>query len=453
MSHCGAMLSCSPWVSGGGIISAGLALFAAVPAWGNPTPAPDHQTIRATANDLFNMAETMQQRGTPQRAEPILALLSRDPDPEVRNEARFRLALLMESSGRLRDSAVLLRQILDDRSDVPAVRLKLASLLHKMGDEDSALRHLRALRSADLPLAVARFVDRLSASLQASKPLGVHLELALAPDSNINRATRSDTLGTVFGDFSLDQKARSGIGATIRAIAHARRQLADNLAVVARAGTDANLYRDKDFNDISLDLSVGPEWRLGRTRFTAEGGVGQQWFGMKPYQRSVRLAGSATQAIGAVGQARIDLSARWINNRVNNQQDGRGLSARIRYERALSPQTLVSAFAGADRYKAVDEAYSTRSWNVGLTAYREVGRMTLTAGAEFGRLRADDRLAILPRAREDKLTRIHVGAVFRQLTIAGFAPMTRLVVERNRSTVEFYDYQRTRAEFGISRAF
>lgn len=59
----------------------------------------------------------------------------------------------------------------------------------------------------------------------------------------------------------------------------------------------------------------------------------------------------------------------------------------------------------------------------------------------------------LPAARADRLTRFPVGAVFRQLTVAGFAPMTRLVIERNRSTIEFYDFKRTRTEFGISRAF
>jgi len=114
---------------------------------------------------------------------------------------------------------------------------------------------------------------------------------------------------------------------------------------------------------------------------------------------------------------------------------------------------LVSASLGFDRFKARDDAYSTRNWAGGLTAYREMGRMTLSAGAELGRLKADERLLLLPEARKDRLTRFHIGAVWRQFTLAGFAPMTRLVVERNRSTVEFYDYKRVRTEFGISRAF
>jgi len=125
----------------------------------------------------------------------------------------------------------------------------------------------------------------------------------------------------------------------------------------------------------------------------------------------------------------------------------------VRYERALSPELLVATNAGFDRFEATDDAYSTRGWNAGLSAYRNVGRMTLSAGVDVGRLRADDRLALLPKARKDRLTRISFSAVVRRFTFAGFAPVTRLIIERNRSTVEFYDYRRVRTEFGISRAF
>jgi hypothetical protein len=134
-------------------------------------------------------------------------------------------------------------------------------------------------------------------------------------------------------------------------------------------------------------------------------------------------------------------------------QDGRGLSLAARYERSLSPRLTVSLGVGADRFSAKEDAYSTRSWTLAANAYRDVGRTTVDIGAEFGRLKADDRLAILPQARDDRLMRVHLGAVFRQLTVAGFAPTMRFTVERNRSNVEYYDYKRTRTEFGVSRAF
>ena len=125
----------------------------------------------------------------------------------------------------------------------------------------------------------------------------------------------------------------------------------------------------------------------------------------------------------------------------------------MRYERALSPQLLVAAAIGAERFKARDDAYSTKGWAVQLSAFRDVGRITFSAGVDIGRLDADERLVLLPEARRDRFLRLQLGLVNRKLTVAGFAPMSRLVFERNRSTIEFYDYKRTRMEFGITRAF
>jgi hypothetical protein len=435
------------------VLAAALA-FAANPAPSLQAPT-ETRPIRVNASQMLKLAEEMLRRGKIQDAETILDLLGRDPDPNIRNAARFRRALLLEASGRNEAAAVLLRRILDEKPDATAVRLKLATVLHKLGHEDSALRELRALSSSDLPPTVARFVDRLSASLQATKPLGFQIELALAPDTNINNATRSDTLGTIFGDFTLDRgsRARSGVGAAFRGFAQARHMIEADLGLVARASAEGDLYRHADFNDFTLELSIGPEWRMGRTRLSAEAGIARQWYGMKPFQRSFRLSAGASRPIDSVSQLRLDGAMRRTDNRLNKLQDGRGFSLRARYERALSADLLVTANAGVDRFKARDDAYSTRSWSAGVSAYRNVGRMTFSAGADFGRLKADDRLVLLPKARDDRLIRFSLSAVFRQLTFAGFAPVTRLIIERNESTVEFYDFKRVRSEFGVSRAF
>lgn len=409
--------------------------------------------VAVTAAHLLRLVDDLLRRGSPADAKSILVLLSADPDPNIRNEARFRRALLLEAEGSLAGAAILLRQVLDQSPGTAAVRLRLAAILHKMGDEESARRELRALRSVDLPQNVAWFVDRMAASLQSTKPFALQVELAVAPDSNINRSPRSDTIGTVFGEFTVDQETKSGVGAAIRGMAQRRVAISEKVFLVGRASSEAKLYQDRDFNDISLDMAGGPEFRLGRTRLGLEGGANQQWFGMRPYQRSLRLSGSATRPLDAVSQLRLDVSGRWSNYRMNDLQDGRGLSFRVRYERAVSPRMLVAASLGADRYWARDDAYSTRQWNVGISAYRDIGRMTVFAGIDVARLKADERLKLLPAVRNDRFIRFQVGSVLRQLTIAGFAPMTRLVIERNRSTVEFYDHERTWAEFGISRAF
>jgi len=448
------MAGSSAWANASAFLLMQLAFCAQAAAAARPTSSTAPiQRVRASPSDLFVLAEEASRSGDAEQAEKILQLLSRDPEMRVRNEARFRLAVQRELGGRNRDAAVLLRRILDENPDASAVRIRLAMLLQKIGDVDAAHRELRAVRVTDLPPNVIRFVDRLAAATQARKRFGFQVELALAPDSNINRASRSDTIGTIFGDFALDEESQSGTGLAGRGLLHSRLALADRLTLVTRALGDARLYRKSSFNDIVAGISAGPELALGTTVFGVEAGLSQQWYGMKPYQRSMRLNGSIVASLDKVSQLRLDIGGRWVNDHLNDLSDGSGRTLVGRYERAISQQLAVVASGSIDRFKARDDAYSTWSWSAGLSAYQELGRMTLNAGVEIGALRSDDRLQLLLDKRDDRVRRLHVGAVFRQLTVSGFAPIARVVVERNRSSVEFYDYERIRTEVGISRSF
>jgi hypothetical protein len=298
-------------------------------------------------------------------------------------------------------------------------------------------------------------VDRYSEALRAARPYGTSFQIALAPDTNINTATRSDTLGTVLGDFDIDadSKARSGIGVALAAQAYRRLPLGSGHSLLARVGGSANLYRKTDFNDFTLDTAAGPELQLGSNRVAIEAGIAQRWYGMKPVVRSARVAASLRKPLGRRTQLSASASIARLDYKLNDLQDGTSVGARLGIEHALSATTGVGVNLSAGRLSAKDPAYSTRDWRIGLVGWRDIGRATLTAEAEYGRLKADDRLALLPEARSDRYSRLAIGASFRQLTVGGFAPFTRLVIERNRSSVEFYDYRRRRSEVGLSRAF
>jgi hypothetical protein len=400
------------------------------------------------------MAEMLVQRGALDRAEPILALLSNDPSSDIRNEARFRRSKLLEARGRHAEAAVLLRRILDEKPRAAPVRLALAQILDRIGDKDAAWREVRAAQAIGLPPEIARLVDRYSEALRAVRPWGVTFEIAMAPDSNINRATRSDTLGTVLGDFEIreDGKAKSGTGLSLHTHAYRRMPLGD-VSLLVRASGQADLYKKSDFNDIAIDLGAGPEMELGRGRLNLELGVAQRWFGQKPFQRSARIGASLSHPVGRRTLVRASASAALVDNRFNDLQDGKVYSAQLGLERALTATMGVAGSLSVDRQSLRDPGYSTKGWRAALTGWRELGRMTLTAGAEIGRLRADERLILFPEKRSDRYTRFILGATFRRLQFRGFAPVARLSIERNRSTIEFYDYRRSRAEFGIVRAF
>lgn len=437
-----------PWLE----LAGAAAAVVSVPA----APTASRPSLRLNAEQVFALADTAQERGDLGVAEEAYKALAHDPNGQVRAEALFRHAKLLAKSGQLASAATLYRTLLDERPNAVGARLELARTLDLMGDKDAAWREVRAAQATGLPSNVARLVDRYSEALRSARPVGASIEIAIAPDSNISRSTRSDTLGTVLGDFEIDDgsKAKSGLGLALRGQAYRRIQLGSgNASFLIRASGFAEVYKKSDYNDLALDVAAGPEFLAGRSRVQLELGATQRWFGQDLYARSARAKGTWTLPVDRQSQLRIGASATLTDNLVNDLQDGRRFSGEIAFERALSSTMGASLTLSADRELARDPAYSTRGWRAGVLAWRDIGRTTFTAGAEFGQLKADDRLALLPEARSDRFTRFSLGATLRQFTFGGFAPVTRLVIERNHSSVEFYDYQRTRTEFGVVRPF
>jgi tetratricopeptide (TPR) repeat protein len=433
-----------------------LELAGAVAALATPTaPAVAPRIVRLNMEQVFSLADAAQERGDVRVAEAAYEALAHDPNKQVRAEALFRHAKLLAKAGRLESAATLFRTLLDERPDAIGARLELVRALDQMGDKDAAWRELRSAQASGLPSRVARLVDRYSVALRSARPMGASLEIAIAPDSNISRSTRSDTLGTVLGDFEIDDdsKAKSGLGLALRGQGYRRFGLGEGSSILVRASGFADLYKKSEFNDIALDVAAGPEFLAGRSRVQLELGATQRWFGQDPYLRSARVKGTWTLPVDRRSQLRIGASATLNDNQQNDLQDGKRFSAELAFERALSASMGAALTLSADREVARDPAYSTRGWRAGVMVWRDIGRTTFTAGVDFGQLRADDRLALFPDKRSDRYYRLSLGATLRQFTFAGFAPVTRLVIERNHSTIEFHDFKRTRTEFGVVRPF
>lgn len=427
---------------------------AAIPA--ASVSAPKTRSLTLTAAEMFRLAELAKSRGEPAVAADIYAALERSPDPDIRAEARFRHARQLLGEKLYREAALLLRDLVDEKPGAVAARLELAHTLDLLGEPDAALRELRAVQAGVLPPAVARLVDRYSQAVRASRPIGASLEIAVAPSSNINNATRSNTLGTILGDFDIDphSRAQSGTGISLHGQAYRRLAFAGaNNSLLFKLSGAADLYSQTQFNDIVLDLAGGPEFRIGRNQLNLELGATQRWFGQKPFMRSARVGASWARPVGSRMQVRVTGAASLVDNQLNDLEDGKSYGGRIELERALSPNTGIGLNLSVDREALKDPGYSTTGWRAGLIGWHDVWRMTLSAEAEFGKLDADERLALFPNKRADRYSRFSVGVTFRQLQLHGFAPLARFTVERNKSTIEFYDFRRVRSDFGIVRAF
>ena len=419
-----------------------------------PALAPVQASLSAA--ELFAFADAARDRGDFTTAETAYRALTQDPDLELRTEARFRLArLYADRMDRKRDAAVLLRRILDDKPDAAPVRLELARVLAELGDYQAARRELRAVQAGVLPPEVEQRVRFYANALNSTKIFGGGIDVALAPSSNINRATRSDTLGTVIGDFVLDEdaQAQSGVGLALKGQAYARVPLSAAADVLVRANAAADVYRKSRFDDFNLSLQAGPQWRWGRDRFALAAAATQRWFGLDRYSFSYGLTGNWQHPLSDRSQLRIDASALKEDNRLNDLQDGERYTLAAGIDHAFSRRTGGGFQLHGSRDAARDPGYATASGGASGYLYRELGRTTAVLNVGYRHLEADARLFLYPRRRIDENLNLALSGTFRSLTVGTFAPVARVKYERNWSTVGIYDFDRVTGEVGVTAAF
>lgn len=408
------------------------------------------------ASELFVFADGARDRGDFATAETAYRALVADPDLELRNEARFRLGLMLaDRQQKYRDAAVEFRRILDEKPDAARIRLELARMQAMLGNLGAAEREFRAAEAAGLPPEVEQMVRFYANALKARKPFGGSLEVAIAPDSNINRATRSDTLGTVIGDFVLDEdaKAKSAIGLSLKGQAYFRTGIDARAALLVRASASADIYSQSQFDDFVLSLQAGPEYGSGKDRISLSAGPSWRWYGTTPYSLSLGLSGSWQHPTGKRSQLRLDGAAARVNNKRNNLQDSHVLSLGLGLDRAISVRFGGGVQLSGNREIARDPGYSTAGGGISTYLFRELGKTTAVLSLGYNHLEADARLFLYPRRRVEDRYSVSLAGTFRSLRIGTFAPLARVRFERNNSTIEIYDYKRVSAEIGITAAF
>ena len=410
---------------------------------------------RLSAVELFGAADQAQAAGKIAEAKTMYEALAKDPDAQVRAEARFREGVMLAALKRYREAAVLFRALLDEKPSATRVRLELARVLAAIGDERAARRELRQAKAAGLPQDVAIVVNQFADALHSSKPFGGSVGLALAPDSNINRATSAQTLDTVIAPLTLsrDARSRSGIGFEPTGQLYGRIPLNDDLALTPRLSGQADLYRASEFDDIAASAQLGLEWRLGHDQLTPSAGMTWRWYGGRPYADTLSGAVDWIHPISPTSQLEVQTSAGRIRNQSNDLQSGAIFAASAAYERALNARTGVSLTVDLVRETAKDPGYATWSGGATLLGWRNLGQTSVFLSGSVHRLEGDARLFLFPERRQEWLYQATAGATFRQMTWQGFAPSVRVTFEENESTVGIYAYHRVSTLFGVTRAF
>ncbi len=417
---------------------------------------PPSPSTNLSPTDLFGLADQARDSGDFGFAETAYRALASNPDSELRTEARFRLAMMLaDKQQNYAGAAIELRKILDEKPKAARVRLELARMQAMLGRFSDAERELRAAQAGGLPPEVERLVRFYTSALSGRKPFGGSIEIAVAPDSNINRATKSDTLGTVIGDFTLDQnaKAQSGVGLALRGQTYVRTPLDKRATLLVRLSGSADIYSQSQFDDMAAGIQIGPEYVSGHDKIAVSVGPAWRWYGLSPYSFSVSGSANWQHPMGKRTQLRVDGGIAHVNNLRNNLQDADNFSLTVAVDRAFTQSFGGGLQISANREAARDPGYATASGGINQYLFREFGKTTAVLSFGYNHLEADKRLFLYPKRRVDDRYSVSLAGTFRALRVGPFAPLARLRFERNISTIELYDFKRFGGEIGIVSAF
>ena len=436
-----------------------IALFLAALA-AQPTSAVQAQCdgaadcVTATPEQMFALADTLFEQGDKAGAAEILEALTQDKHPELRAEARFRLAAVREQLGDLAGAAAALRDLLAERPEANRARLELARILESMGETRSARSELDQARAIGLPPEVEANVRRFASRLASPRKRGLTLELTAGPDSNINRATTSAFIDTIIAPFELDADARRqpGFGTTGVARFHSTDDIGP-VALLTRANGLANLYDKSRFNDVQLSADTGPQLQLGKLSLRPSGIIERRWFGGDLY--ATGWGGDIALLAPLSGRSQVELRVSRVKQdiRPNRGQDGWRTAFDIAFTRVLGPRTTAQVALRHGRLDARFEPESVRLWGGSLLLAYQGKSMTLFGEAAIAKSRGEAPLFLFGERRRDTRIDLSGGAIFTKAKLGGFLPVVRISHTDSKADIVLWDYKRTRLDVGLTRSF
>ena len=422
----------------------------------SPDPCAGQQNCQQlTAAQMFAAADQLAAQGDLAGAEQLLEALTADPHPELRAEARFRLAAVREKLGNLKGAAEALRQLLAEQPKANRARLELARILSRMGEAKAAKAEIALAEAAGLPPEVEQNVRRFASTLRTStRNRALTVELTAGPNSNVNRSTSSLLLDTIVAPFELDADARRqaafGYSGSIRGYSRDR---IGGISWLSDAALRGDLSTKPRFNDVQAQVDTGPEASLGKARFRPSFLYERRWFGGDLFSSGVGGQFELLAPLGAKTQLGVGGSHLHQTIVKNSGQTGWTTALSADVTRSLGQRTSARVSV---RYGALDARVnpeSLRQAGGGLLLVHETRSASLFGEVDYTHTHGIEPLFLFGKVRRDTRWDLIAGAIFDGPKIAGFSPLVRLTHSSSRANIGLFEYTQTRVDAGFTRTF
>lgn len=416
-------------------------------------------TVRMNAAQLLQTTEKLVLESKFDEARPMIAAL--ENAPELTMERRFLEGYVAVETGDLDTAIADFRAILSDHPKQTRVRLELARALMMKGQTQSADHHLRlAQEDQDLPPEIAATIRSTRGVIRDRRTWYFNLDVGIAPDSNINNATRLDRIDTIYQDVQVelngDAKAKSGVGMMTGFTGGFRFRMNKRLAMLIDGDGLFSNYKGKDADDLTAQLAIGPELKVSeKTTVSVQALGAQRWYGGEMALRQFGIKASAQRFLDAGQRIGLQLDARKTRSGFSEAYDGWQLGAYGTYERVVSRSMVasVTVFGRRDELESTSYSNTETGLNLGIGGELPLG---INAGLSGGLSYVWHDEALMPWSFEKRHDlrangRAYVG--LRSVRVLGFSPSLTYSYAGIASNYDFYQTGRHRVRFNLARYF
>ncbi len=294
---------------------------------------------------------------------------ARPANDQERIERLFLLGLIEGRLGFPKRAARRFEAILAERPELTRVRLELARVYHSLGRGDKARFHFEASLADELPSSVEAAVEGFLNRIDARKRWSLSLSAAVVPESNPVKRTGRERIRIDGVPFRLNPDAResSGVGYLVTTGASFSPALANDLRGVFAVFSAAKLYKQPDWNDVSLHGEIGLARLLDRG--TVSGGLrlGRRWLAADPYSREIGPWMRARQRLSPASRLEVNLSAVYRDHDSQDARNGWRFSARPAWSYALRATTSIETSLDLELSGARERHRANRTAGLGIT--------------------------------------------------------------------------------------
>jgi len=430
-----------------------LLLLSAVAASGHAATAPSHLGNSAFTNELNVAEQLILANRFDEARERLLDLEKSNPQD---SEVQFLLAMLDRQDKDYVSAIKRFHRILISEPKAVRVRLELGRTYFESGDYYDAERQFRFAAAGRLPPNVLANVDRFLTAIRSLKTFSYSFSMAVAPDSNLNAGPATDSV-TLYGipfQLSPNARANSGVGLAMDSSAEWAPRVAKHVKIRAGGVLHRSQYQQTAFDDMMLLAYVGPRLTLKRWDADLTGTLARRWYGDRVYSKSVGIGADATYFVSTRMGVTAGMNFGRIDYPTIKDQSGTVKSFSLNVFYTPTAASIVGLTAAVGEVDAHIAPFSNRSRVTGVSYIRELkGGITFAIAPSITHIAYEAPLAAFGKTRVDDQDTAQITLLDRRIDLDGFTPRVMYTFIHNASTIPLYRFNRSRFEFGLTRAF